>query len=81
MRRPISETKNALIKKVSALATRGMTALGPGVLASIAMASKGALGSQVIILTDGMANIGLGQFGGGSFYGEEVDDSDAIETY
>jgi hypothetical protein len=29
---------------------------------SVAMASKGAPGSQVIICTDGMANVGLGAF-------------------
>ena len=77
MKRPISETKENLIKKVQALKIRGMTALGPGLLASIAMASKGSPGSQVIILTDGMANIGLGQFKD-NYYGEEVDDSEAV---
>ena len=41
-----------------------MTALGPAALASVAMASKGAPGSQVIICTDGEANVGLGAFGG-----------------
>ena len=44
--------------------TKGRTALGPAVLASVAMASKGAPGSQVIICTDGMANVGLGAFSG-----------------
>ena len=46
---------------------KGRTALGPAVLASIAMASKGAPGSQVIVCTDGMSNVGIGSFGG--FYG------------
>ena len=41
---------------------KGTTALGPAVLTSVAMASKGAPGSQVIICTDGMANVGLGSF-------------------
>ena len=45
---------------------KGTTALGPGVLTSVAMASKGAPGSQVIVLTDGMANVGLGTFRGNS---------------
>jgi hypothetical protein len=40
----------------------GPTALGPGILASIGMASEGAKGSQVIICTDGLANVGLGAF-------------------
>lgn len=40
----------------------GPTALGPAVLSSIALASEGAPGSQVVICTDGLANIGLGAF-------------------
>lgn len=33
-----------------------MTALGPGLLTSVAMAGEGASGSIVILCTDGMAN-------------------------
>jgi len=40
----------------------GPTALGPAVATSIAMAAQGAAGSQVVICTDGLANIGLGAF-------------------
>lgn len=40
----------------------GPTALGPAVLSSISLASEGAPGSQVVICTDGLANIGLGAF-------------------
>lgn len=40
----------------------GPTALGPAVLTSIALASEGAAGSQVVVCTDGLANIGLGAF-------------------
>ena len=40
----------------------GPTALGPAVLTSIALASQGATGSQVVVCTDGLANIGLGAF-------------------
>lgn len=40
----------------------GPTALGPAVATSIAMAAEGAPGSQVVICTDGLANIGLGAF-------------------
>lgn len=40
----------------------GPTALGPAVLSSIALAAEGAAGSQVVICTDGLANIGLGAF-------------------
>lgn len=40
----------------------GPTALGPAILSSIALAAEGATGSQVVICTDGLANIGLGAF-------------------
>ena len=66
MKRPISETKDSLLAKVGQLQVKGSTALGPAVLTSVAMASKGAPGSQVIICTDGEANVGLGAFG---YYG------------
>lgn len=48
-------------------------------LTSVAMASKGAPGSQVIILTDGMANQGIGCFRGYSRFGGE--DTDALAFY
>jgi len=65
MNKPIHETKDSLLVRVGEMCTKGSTALGPAVLTSVAMASKGAPGSQVIILTDGMANIGVGTFTGG----------------
>lgn len=41
----------------------GATALGPAVATSIAMAAaSGVQGSQVVICTDGLANVGLGAF-------------------
>ena len=40
----------------------GPTALGPAIATSIAMAAQGAPGSQVVICTDGLANVGLGSF-------------------
>ena len=52
----------------------GATALGPALLASIVLASKGLpgnyictkyLGSKVIICTDGLANMGVGCLDGG----------------
>ena len=45
-----------------AIEETGPTALGPAVATSIAMAAEGAPGSQVVICTDGLANIGLGAF-------------------
>ena len=65
MKASISETKDSLLFRVGELHVRGRTALGPAVLASVAMASKGAPGSQVIVCTDGMSNVGIGSFGYG----------------
>ena len=46
---------------LNSLVTNGGTALGPGLLASVAMAAKGKPGSKVIICTDGEANAGVGR--------------------
>ena len=43
---------------IYSLKDSGQTALGPALVCAIAMASKGSAGSQVIICTDGLANIG-----------------------
>jgi len=40
----------------------GPTALGPALLTAVAMAGEGSPGSQVILCTDGLSNIGLGAF-------------------
>lgn len=65
MNKAIRETKESLLARVAGIHTKGTTALGPAVLTSVAMASKGKPGSQVIICTDGMANVGIGSFGRG----------------
>jgi len=36
--------------------------MGPALLTSIGIASQGAPGSQVVLCTDGLANVGLGAF-------------------
>ena len=56
----VSETKTRLSDKVWTLSEGGATALGPALLASIALASHGKAGSKVIICTDGIANVGVG---------------------
>ena len=58
----IGESKQSLINQISAIEETGPTALGPGVLTAVAMASTGKPGSTVVICTDGLANIGLGAF-------------------
>lgn len=40
----------------------GPTALGPALLTSVSLASNGKPGSSVVLLTDGLANVGLGAF-------------------
>jgi hypothetical protein len=51
-----------LTAKLMGLEETGPTALGPAIATSIAMAAEGAPGSQVVICTDGLANVGLGAF-------------------
>ena len=62
LNKPIKETKSKLEQKLLSLEEGGPTALGPAVLTAIAMASEGAPGSSVILCTDGLANVGLGNF-------------------
>lgn len=60
--KPIKETKKHLQQKLMSLEETGPTALGPAVLTAIALAGEGAPGSSVVICTDGLANVGLGNF-------------------
>mmetsp|Transcript_41405 Transcript_41405/g.36772 ORF Transcript_41405/g.36772 Transcript_41405/m.36772 type:complete len:124 (-) Transcript_41405:1168-1539(-) len=61
MAKPIADSSKQIIDKLSAIQEKGPTALGPALLASIGLASKGKAGSKVILCTDGLANIGLGR--------------------
>ena len=45
MNKPISETKESLLNRVAGMQVKGSTCLGPAVISSVAMASKGAPGS------------------------------------
>ena len=58
----VKESAKALQSKLMKLEETGPTALGPAVATSIGMAAEGAAGSQVVICTDGLANIGVGAF-------------------
>ena len=66
---PLDETANAskaeetFIKTIYSLEEGGATALGPALTTSIGIAAK-AKGSEVLLLTDGLANIGLGSLEG-----------------
>lgn len=57
----IEKSKDTLSKKLLQLQESGATALGPALIVSITMASQYP-GSKVIIITDGLANVGLGNF-------------------
>ena len=62
LKNQIEKTRKPLEQKLMALEETGPTALGPAVLTAISLASKGSLGSTVILCTDGLANVGLGAF-------------------
>ena len=62
MKNKVSESKKLLSDKLMSLEETGPTALGPALLTGIAMAAEGAPGSQVVLCTDGLANIGIGNF-------------------
>ena len=54
--------KEDFIGKLKDLKPYGGTPLGPSVMLSVAMAAETKGGSTVVILTDGIANIGIGRF-------------------
>ena len=56
----VKEAEGSLSKKLWELEENGQTALGPGLMVSIAMAGQKP-GSKVILCTDGLANIGCGR--------------------
>lgn len=55
------ESQNTLLSKISKIEANGQTALGPALIAALEIAEKGSPGSSVILCTDGLANIGVGQ--------------------
>jgi Mg-chelatase subunit ChlD len=52
-----------LVNKIYSLEENGSTALGPAMALAVGIAAKAA-GSTVMILTDGLANVGLGALEG-----------------
>lgn len=59
----VKDSKKNLLEIIRKLDISGQTALGPGLLVSIGLASLTA-GSSVILCTDGIANVGLGLLDG-----------------
>lgn len=63
MKLTVKDSAKQLQHKLMSMEETGPTALGPAVATSIAMAAASGLqGSQVVICTDGLANVGLGSF-------------------
>ena len=58
---PVESSFENLIADLNKQEAKGQTALGPALLSSLEVASKGSPGSTVILCTDGLANIGIGQ--------------------
>ena len=56
----VGECGNEVTDVVYSLKANGGTALGPGLLASLSLATEGKPGSKIIVCTDGLANVGLG---------------------
>jgi hypothetical protein len=56
----------ALSARVAALRTAGCTALGPALATAVGIASDSS-GSQIIVCTDGAANVGIGATSGGGY--------------
>ncbi|RNA10386.1 circularly permutated Ras 1-like [Brachionus plicatilis] len=59
----VKDSHSILEKRIKALRTDGMTALGPALTFCIGFASRLA-GSQIILCTDGCANVGIGSLQG-----------------
>lgn len=57
----ITDSGKRLINKLASLKETGKTALGPALAVSLGLASKGKPGSSVILCTDGLANVGVGE--------------------
>jgi len=60
MKLPISQSEGELIKKFEKLNPSGKTALAPALLTCIGLVDNSKAGSQIILCTDGLANIGFG---------------------
>ncbi|KRX09903.1 Zinc finger, Sec23/Sec24-type [Pseudocohnilembus persalinus] len=56
----VQETGKNLIEKFSKMQPSGKTALGPALLSSLGLLKNAKPGSQIIICTDGLSNIGFG---------------------
>ena len=60
MSQPIIHSYDKILNNLNKLKENGQTALGPAISSSLGLASQGLPGSCVVLCTDGMANIGIG---------------------
>jgi hypothetical protein len=58
---PILDSQGVLLNSINKIEAKGQTALGPALITALDIAEKGSPGSSVILCTDGLANIGVGQ--------------------
>ena len=58
---PIAKAHTTLLNNINKTEAKGFTALGPALISALEIAGKGSPGSSVILCTDGLANIGVGQ--------------------
>lgn len=59
IKKKVSATKRDLVDKLGQVFSAGQTALGPALMISLGMAATQP-GSQVVICTDGLSNVGIG---------------------
>ena len=57
----VIDSHQNLLNNINKTEAKGQTALGPALVSALNIASKGSPGSSVILCTDGLANIGIGQ--------------------
>lgn len=62
MKKQVHECEHKIHETLYNVQTLNTTAMGPATLASVMLASQHKLGSNVVICTDGEANMGLGSF-------------------
>ncbi|XP_064628238.1 circularly permutated Ras protein 1-like [Lineus longissimus] len=75
----VKASRQILGEKVFSLEEGGSTALGPALVISVAMAAQ-CPGSKVIVCTDGMANVGLGNLDN-VVNEQQLEDSENFYTY
>lgn len=74
---PIKESIPFLLKKIYSIEETGQTSLGPAVLMAISLIPGSSPGSRIILCTDGISNMGIGNMEGLS----TVEDIDSMKAF